>query len=466
MTLDILMVFVVLGGVIVLLATDWLRVYFMSTMAIVALLLPAVMDLSRRTGHAPSRLLMPLAFGAPLGGLTTMFATLPNLLASTALRDAGLRPFGIFDFLPVGGAAALAGIVYMAILGRRFLPVRRLTQETALAGGVNLRDSHRLHERMFVLRLPPGSSLEHRTLEESLLGSALGLHVVGILRDGQTQLAPDRSAVLRKQHRLLIQGRPEQLDDLQAWRGLVIGPFEAGLERWLSADVEFVEMRLSEQSRFVGQTLAWLDARRSWGANILAIRRGATVRRSHLREWRLEAGDVLLAVLVAAVVMVLGGCLRLDEAYAAIEWRAVVLIGGMLPLAAALDQTGAATLLAGKLMTAMQGASPRVILAVLFGVTALAAGVMPSAALVVLMAPITLETAAGSGLSPHAAMMTVALAASSAFNSPVSNPANVLIMGPGGYRFVDFLKAGPPLTLLVLAVVLLVLPWVWPLAAR
>jgi di/tricarboxylate transporter len=137
----------------------------------------------------------------------------------------------------------------------------------------------------------------------------------------------------------------------------------------------------------------------------------------------------------------------------------------MLPLAVALDQTGAATLVAGKLMAVTQGAGPLLMIAILFLVTALAAGVMPSAALVVLMAPITLKTAAGCGLSPHAAMMTVALAASSAFNSPVSNPANVLIMGPGGYRFVDFLKVGPLLTLLVLAVVMLVLPWVWPLAA-
>ena len=280
---------------VALMGTAAVLSFFMNTIAIVALFLPAVMDLSRRTGHAPSRLLMPLAFGALLGGLTTMFATLPNLLASTALKDAGLRPFGLFDFLPVGGAAALAGILYMVLVGRRFLPVRRLDPESALGGGVNLRDFYQLHERMFVLRLPPGSSLRNRTLEESLLGSALGLHVVGILRDGQTQLAPDRATVLRDQDRLLIQGRPEQLDDLQAWRGLTLGEWASGFQQWLSTEVEFVEMRLTEQSRFLGQTPSRFDARRAWGVNILAIRRGGEVRRSHLREWRLQAGDRLLA---------------------------------------------------------------------------------------------------------------------------------------------------------------------------
>jgi di/tricarboxylate transporter len=172
---------------------------------------------------------------------------------------------------------------------------------------------------------------------------------------------------------------------------------------------------------------------------------------------------VYVAALVGAALTVLFGCLRIEEAYAAVEWKAVVLIGGMLPLAVALEESGAAAMLAGKLMHAINGASPVLVIASLFVVTALAACVIPSAVLVVLVAPIALSTAAESNLSPHAAMMTVALAAASGFNSPVSHPSNVLIMGPGGYRFVHFLKVGVPLTLIVLLVVLLVLPWVWPL---
>ncbi len=141
--------------ILALMGTAAVLSYVMNTMAIVALFLPAVMDLARRTGLAPSRLLMPLTFGALLGGLTTTFATLPNLLANAALKDAGLRPFGVFDFLPVGGAAAVAGILFVAIVGRRLLPVRDLQKETATQRGSSLHDSYELHERMFVLRLPP-----------------------------------------------------------------------------------------------------------------------------------------------------------------------------------------------------------------------------------------------------------------------------------------------------------------------
>lgn len=681
--------------------------FFMNTMAIVALFLPAVMDVARRTGLKPSRLLMPLTFGALLGGLTTLFATLPNLLASTALKEAGLEPFGVFDFLPVGGAAALAGIGYMTFLGRRLLPARDLQQETSAARGANLHESYELHERMFVLHLPAGCSLDGRSLEESRLGSALGLHVVGILRNGQTHLAPERSTVLRAEDRLLIQGTPDQLSELDAWRGLQLGEGPADLELWFPASLAFAEARLAADSRFVGQTLPWLQARRTWGVNVVAIRRGATVRRSHLQEWRLQAGDVLLlhgpqdrlqalqavgaweqfrllsrdelaatydlqsrlftlrlpedsplaghtlaqsrlgealgfavlglvrgeqkvlmpgpeqvleagdrllvqgrsedllvlqglkdlrlerqvapeftefeseqlgmieavlsprtslagktlrqlrfrdrygvsvlgvwragkaqttrlrdlalafgdalllygphaklkllarepdfivltqavqeppltakapaalasmavflllaatgwmpvyvAALLGGALMVLLGCLRLDEAYGAVEWRAVVLIAGMLPLATALEHTGAARLIAGGFLKLIEGAGAPGIVAGLFLATSLGACAIPGAAMVVLMAPIALKTAAQSGVSPHAAMMAVALAAAGSFNSPVSHPSNVLIMGPGGYRFVDFFKVGIPLTLIVLAVVLLVLPRFWPLGVN
>lgn len=677
--------------------------FFMNTMALVALFLPAVMDLARRTGTAPSRLLMPLSYGALLGGLSSLFATLPNLVASTVLRDAGLGPFGLFAFLPVGGAAAVLGVLFLAFVGRWLLPVRDLQKDTSAQRGTGLREAYHLHERLFVLRLPPGCGWQGRTLEQTRLGLALGLHVVAVLRDRQTLLAPDRTTVLRGEDRLLIQGTPEQLTDLDAWRGLRVGEGDTGLEQWLPAEVEFAEVRLAGRSRFVDQTLPWIDARRSWGVTVVGIRRGNQVRRSRLQDWRFRAGDVLLvqgpaarvrrlrdlpgfeefrvlsrsevaevydlqsrlftlqvpegsplagrtladsrlgegpgfsvlalsrgnekivmpgpretlragdalliegrpedllalqglkeleierelapqwgefeserlglmeavlsprttlagrslrelqfrdrygltvmglwhagqavtaklgevrlrlgdalllygpreklrqlardpdfivltqalqeppaysrapravlavlvflalaasgwvpvhlAALTAAAMMVLGGCVAPDEAYGAVEWRAVILIAGMLPLATALEQTGAAALLAGQVLGTVQGAGPSLILASLFLLTALGACVIPGAALVVLLGPIALRTAAECGLSPQAVMMTVAFAASGSFNSPVSHPANVLIMGPGGYRFRDFLKLGIPLTLGLLAVVLLIVPRLWP----
>lgn len=690
--------------VVVIMATAAVLSFFMNTLAIVAVLLPAVMDLARRRGLAPSRLLMPLTFGALLGGLTTMFATLPNLLVSTVLGERGFEPFGLFDFLPVGLAAAVAGILFVALVGRRLLPTRDLQKESAAVREGALSRHYELHERMFVLRLPMTSALRGKTLEESRLGSALGLHVVAVLRAGQTHLAPERATRLHARDRLLVQGTPDQLDDLERWRSLAITDQEPDLAQWLPTDVDFAEVQLAAGTRFAGQTLAELDLRRVWGVNVLAVKRGAAVRRSRLQEWQLETGDQLLvqglrpqvaalaqtagleqfrtlpsetvsglyameerfftvqvpgaspldgrslqatglgealgvtvlairregqtilmpaptetlrggdllllagrtddllllqglnnleleremapelgefeserfglleavlsprtqlsgknlaqlrfrdrygltvlglwragqavttnlrslplafgdalllygprekltllardhnfllltqaaqkpprtekapaamvamlafllpalfgwlpihlAALLGAALMVLFGCVRLEAAYAAIELRAVVLIAGMLPLSTALEDTGAAALAADTLLRWVGGGGPLAILSALFALTSLGTCVIPGVALVVLLAPLALQMATESGMSPHAVLMAIALAASGGFLSPVAHPSNILIMGPGGYRFADFLKLGVPLTLVVFIVVLIVLPVFWPL---
>ena len=268
--------------------------FFMNTVGIVALMLPAVMDIARRTGRAPSRLLMPLSFGALLGGLTTLFATLTNLLASNALRDHGFKPFGIFDFIPVGATAAGAGILFLAWVGRRLLPTRDLQKESSTQARLDLKTSYDLHERMFVLRLPPASVLTGKSLADSRLGSALGLHVVAVLRDGETLLAPGPDHLLQGGDQLLVQGTPDQLQALDEWRQLVLGEGLAELDQWFPAETAFAEATIPDKSLFIEQTLPWIDLRRRCNVNVLAIRRGPLVRRSRLQDFRLEAGDILL----------------------------------------------------------------------------------------------------------------------------------------------------------------------------
>jgi di/tricarboxylate transporter len=172
---------------------------------------------------------------------------------------------------------------------------------------------------------------------------------------------------------------------------------------------------------------------------------------------------IYIAVVIGAGFMVLSRCLTMEEAYRYIEWKAVFLIAGMLPLGTALDKSGAARLLAEGVVGALGPFGPH---AVLFGIlvlTFLGTSIIPTAALVVLMVPIALNTATGLGMSPYALMMGIAMSASSSFTSPISHPANVLVMGPGGYRFVDYLKVGVPLTLLILVVLMVVMPVFWPL---
>ena len=172
---------------------------------------------------------------------------------------------------------------------------------------------------------------------------------------------------------------------------------------------------------------------------------------------------IAIAAVVGAAVMVLLGCLTMEEAYRFIEWRAIFLIAGMLPLGVAMADSGTASFLADGFVSWVGGLGPLAVIAGLFILTTLASQFMPNPAVAVLLAPIAITTATELGMSPYALMMTVALAASAAFLSPVAHPVNVLIMGPGGYRFMDYIKVGLPLTLVVLAITLFVLPQVWPL---
>jgi len=289
-----------------------------------------------------------------------------------------------------------------------------------------------------------------------------------------------------------------------------------------SEHVGMMEAVLSPRTTMAGKRVQELKLREKYGLSLLAIWREGRAYRSNLRDMQIRMGDALLlygpreklrvlggepdflvlteaaqelprlekapmaagimgvvvltvmlgwvpiyiAAVVGAALMVVTRCMSMEEAYRFIEWKAVFLIAGMLPLGVALDQSGAAKLLADNVVSMVGPAGPLATMAALMIITFLATSIIPTAALVVLMAPIVLSTSTEMGLSPHALMMAVAMAASSSFTSPVSHPANVLVMGPGGYRFVDYIKVGVPLSLVVFVVVMLFLPLFWPLHAK
>jgi di/tricarboxylate transporter len=673
---------------------------FMNNVGATALLLPVVMDIARRTGRSPSKLLMPLAFASLLGGLNTLIGTPPNILISDVLRDYGLRAFEMFDYAPVGVAITLAGVAFMTLVGRGLLPTRNMAQEFASPNQKSRDQVYDLHDRLFVLRLPADSALAGKTLAESRLGSVLGLNVVGIIHNSQTNLSPQPTSLLRPGDRLLVSGRPDQLTELHDHEQLIVEEDSLNIERLISTEIQIVELGLSPRSSLFGQTLRQIDFRRRFGVNVLAVRREGVPRRTGLQSIRLQLGDTLLvqgpqaqldilrdspdflisgaeaaqvyrlherlmavrvpaesslagktlaeshlgdafgltvlsiirngvslsmpqsneqlmagdtllvegnledlatlrglqtlkidqasppdlrdleservglvevvlspyttlagqtlrelnfrekyglsvlaiwrggrayrsnlrdralnfgdalllhgpreklkilgsepdflvlseeaqeaprlnkaplavlvmggvllpviagwlpisiAAVIGATLMVITGCLNMEEAYRFIEWKAVFLIAGMLPLGIAMEQTGAAHFLAEKMVAVVGGLGPLAVVAAFFTLATLASQAMPNPAVAVLLAPIALNTATDLGMSPYALMMTVALSASAAFLSPVAHPVNVLIMGPGGYRFMDYIKVGLPLTVVTLATVLLVLPIFWPL---
>jgi di/tricarboxylate transporter len=379
---------------------------------------------------------------------------------------------------------------------------------------------YRLGQRMLSVKVPKASLLAGQLLTETRRADAFGLTVLAILRDGEVELFPDPSEALAAGDVLLLRGHRRDLETLQALQGLEVSeepkPGFAELESEL---VGLVEASLSPRTTLAGKGVAELNFRDKYGVSILAIWRNGAVHSSGLAEMTLKPGDAfllygdrrrlnrlvenpdfyilskqaqapprqekapvsalimggvlvtvvtgLLPVYIAApcgaLLMVLTGCLTIEEAYRSIELKAVILIAGMLSLGLAMEETGAATLVAEKALGSLAGLGPRALIAGLFLITALSAQIMPTAAVAVLMSPIALSTAATAGLSPQALLMVLAVGASCAFMSPVGHAVNLLVMGFGGYKFTDYTKVGLPLTLLLLLLVVFFLPLVWPL---
>ena len=266
---------------------------FMNNIGAVALLLPVVISIARRTGIAPSKLLMPLAFASLLGGLTTLIGTPPNILISEALNNAGLAPFKMFDFAPVGLVILVAGIGYMALIGRHILPSRDLIKDSSLIEN-GIEEVFDFKERMFWIRLPENALLDGKTLADSRLGSALGLNVMAIQQDDQMQLAPKPDTILRSNDGLLVGGRLDLLDEFRGQRHLVLEDDRVMVARLISSEISVMEVKLASNGTFVGQTLIESDFRNQFGINVIAIWRNGTPILSNLQNQPMRSGDTLL----------------------------------------------------------------------------------------------------------------------------------------------------------------------------
>ena len=380
-------------------------------------------------------------------------------------------------------------------------------------------EDYQLEERFMVVHVPADSPLVNKSLRESHLGDSFGLGVLGIMRGGETQLMPSSEERLKAEDTLLVKGKQSDLLIVEGLQSLEIETepvSDLGLLE--SEEIGLVETVLSPHSTLEGKTLRELNFRFKYGLSVLAIWRKGRAYRSNLRDKPLRFGDALLlhgprkrlhmlgqepdflvlteeaqetplvkktpiALLIMAIVvipaifnwipiaisaitgvvlMILTKCLSVEEAYRSINWKAIFLIAGMLPLGIAMEQTGAAQFLANGMVSLIGGSGELAVVAGFFILAALTSQFMPNPAVAVLLAPIALSTASDLGISPYPLMMVVAVSASAAFLSPVGHSANLLVMGPGGYRFSDYFKVGLPLTLVVLAVVLLLMPVFWP----
>ena len=688
--------------VAVLMTVTGLLSAFMNNIGVAAMFLPVTLDIARRTQRHASKLLIPMAYGSLLGGLLLLIGTSSNLIVRDALREAGFAPLGMLDFTPIGIIILVVCVAYMALIGRRFLPIR-VTPGPLAAGNqlhdLDFRSQYGLEERLAYLILPEASPLAGKTLSESRISRALGLNVLNIQRKNGQRIPPGPNVYLAGGDRLLIVGRLDRIDEIASRPVLTVEEKLPVISQLISQKIGLAEFRVSTESRFQGKTLARINLRRNFGVNVLAIRHGEIVRRTNLQnipldpedrlllqgpvncleafqdqsdfrflgvkdaedyhleerllfidiptgsslagrtleesrlgaayglaalsitrngeEWRmpqpddhLQEGDVLIvggrpqdidclrglstlkvdrnvdvnaekledgpfqivevmlsphtslsgktlsdllfrekygvsvlaiwrgdrsyrtglndfplhygdallcygpierfewmardrnfvvlkaavqekprsekallsvsimlavvtsvivfdlpisiAAITGCVLMIVTRCLTMDEAYQGIDWRAVFLIAAMLPLGIAMQQTGAASLLANWVIDTVGIYGPQAILAALMILSMLAIPVLPAAVIAVIMSPIAVTTAVNMGVSPYPFMLGIAYALAAACLSPVAHPANVLVMSPGGYRFSDYLKQGLPISLIVLAISVPLLPVLFP----
>ncbi|MFL1407592.1 SLC13 family permease [Marinobacter sp. M1N3S26] len=481
---------------------------FINNVGALALLMPVAIWMARQSGRSPSYLLMPLAFGSLLGGTMTLIGTPPNIIIAS-YREGGAN-FGLLDFFPVGFAITLLGVVFIALVGWRLTPRRGEADDGEKLFSVG--------DYVTELRIPEASDYVGRTLHDLLTDSRddADLAVLGLIRDDSRKLAPSTYQVLQAGDLLLVQADTESLQAVVDKAGLELGstPEDAALEEGESRIVEAV---VTTESGLIGQSANRLRLRERHGLNIIAVARQGHRVDKRVGQVALRAGDILLvqghdddvdgalreigclplaerglrfgtqrriwiaggiflaaiglilggllsapvALVAAAVAMVLVNILNTTEAYQAIDWSIIVLLGAMIPVGGALESSGGAGLIAGQLLAMGQGLSPAVLLAVLITGTMLLSNVVNNAAAAILVAPIALSLSGQLDIASDATLMAVAVGASCAFLTPIGHQSNALVMEPGGFTFGDYWRLGLPLSALVVAVAVPMILLVW-----
>lgn len=485
---------------------------FMNNVAALALLMPVDMQTARKAGRNPGLSLMPLSFATILGGMVTLIGTPPNIIIATIRQESLGEPFHMFDFAPVGGVAAIAGLVFVALIGWRLIPDR----------GDKSDGKSDLAQYIAELTVPVGwthSGKRLGELEEE--AEKADVAILGLIRDGKRRYGRARNTRLTEGDTLILEATPDALDEFRA--ALALDFSDSQRQEKLTAGgegVEVVEMVVPETARIAGKTaqaigLAWRQS-----AVLMGISREGQNIKTHVRRTEVRPGDILLvlcpqgratdvtewlgclplaerglnvtandkvwlaiglfAAAVAAasvgllylpvalglvvVAYVLTRILPIADIYDHIEWPVVVLLGSMIPLGAALETSGGTELIAGALVSLTAGLPAWAILTVLMVVTMTLSDVLNNTATTIVAAPVGIQMASTLGVSADPFLMAVAVAASAAFLTPIGHKNNTLILGPGGYRFGDYWRMGLPLEVLVIAVSIPAILVFWPLA--
>ncbi len=484
---------------------------FMNNVAALALLMPVDIQTARKAGRSPGLSLMPLSFATILGGMATLIGTPPNIIIASIREDALGEPFRMFDFAPVGGITALVGLAFVALIGWRFIPSRD-------DAGSRLAD---VAEYIAELTVPEDSKQIGKRLAELDEDAAkTDVAILGLIRNGKRRYGAARNTILQADDTLILEASPDALDEFRA--ALSLNFADTQREERLKAageGLDVIEVVVPETARIAGKTVERLGLSWRQSAILMGISRQGTRIREHLRKTEVKPGDILLllvptgrgpdvtdwlgclpladrgltvtndsktwlaiglfvgAVIAASlgiiylpialglvvVAYVLTKIIPLSELYDHIEWPVVVLLGSMIPLGAALEGAGGTELIASTLVDLTQGMPSWAILTVLMLVTMTLSDVLNNTATTIVAAPVGIQMAQSLNVSADPFLMAVAVAASSAFLTPIGHKNNTLILGPGGYKFGDYWRLGLPLEILVVAVSIPAILVFWPL---
>ena len=484
---------------------------FMNNVAALALLMPVDVQTARKAGRAPGLSLMPLSFATILGGMATLIGTPPNIIIAPFRADALGAPYRMFDFAPVGGIAAIAGLAFVALIGWRLIPQRE-------DGVIRAAD---LAQYVAELNVPEDSDHVGKRLGELWQeAEKADVAIIGLTRDGRRLYGNARNNILQAGDAIVLEATPEALDEFRSALNLAFSDEKReGLLTAAGEGLDILEVVVPTESRLVGRSAQSIGLSWRQRAVLLGLSRQGQRIRSQIRRTSIEAGDILLllvpkdtgpdvaewmgclpladrgltvtentktwlaiglfaaAVLAASLgliylpvalgIVVVGyvlfRILPLQELYEHIEWPVVVLLGSMIPLGAALESSGGTSLLADSLVWATAGWPAWAILTALMVVTMTLSDVLNNTATAIVAAPIGVQMAQTLDVSPDPFLMAVAVAASSAFLTPIGHKNNTLVLGPGGYRFGDYWRMGLPLEILVIAVSIPAILVFWPL---
>ncbi|MFP4467401.1 MAG: SLC13 family permease [Bacteroidales bacterium] len=485
---------------------------FMNNVGALAIMMPVAITLARKSGNPPSYILMPIAFASLLGGMSTLIGTPPNIIIATLRGDELGTSFSMFDFSPVGAGLAIAGILFISLIGWRLLP-KRAAQKSAS-------ELFDVDEYITEVKVGRDAKVKGSTIDELQKLSDTDVQILGMVRKGKRIHAPGPEEVLKVSDVIILEADAENLKEFLDDTGLkLVGDKKFRKDAEGSKNIVIAEGILTPDSPITGQSAAKLQMRSRYGVNLLAVARKDQKIRRRLDQVVFKTGDVLLlqgrehtvdnamtslgclplahrglrigykqkiplalgifataivmvvtgllavqvAFAMAAVAMVLSRVLPLKNVYDHIDWPVIILLGAMIPVGSALETTGGAETIASHILRSAEAIPPWAILAIILVVTMFLSDIINNAATVVLMAPIAISVASGMGFSVDPFLMAVAVGGSCAFLTPIGHQSNTLVMGPGGYKFTDYWRMGLPLEVIIVVVGVPLIMLVWPL---